>query len=85
MRRRRPIKTPSTRPSSIQKEKDSSFGIGAEFTPEVEGFVRCVDEVGGLRPDRLLEKRTPELKQKEAQIAVLESRLETLELRNNHS
>ena len=32
-----------------------------------------------------LEKRTAELKQKEAQIAVLESRLEALELRNNHS
>jgi Chaperone of endosialidase len=32
-----------------------------------------------------LEKRTEELKQKEAQIAVLESRLEALELRNNHS
>ena len=31
-----------------------------------------------------LEKRTAELKQKEAQIAVLESRLEALELRNNH-
>src|SRR5215471_17970047 len=32
-----------------------------------------------------LEKRTAELKQKDAQIAVLESRLEALELRNNHS
>jgi len=32
-----------------------------------------------------LEKRTAELKQKEARIAVLESRLEALELRNNHS
>ena len=32
-----------------------------------------------------LEKRTAELKQKEAQLAVLESRLEALELRNNHS
>ena len=32
-----------------------------------------------------LEKRTAELKHKEAQIAVLESRLEALELRNNHS
>jgi hypothetical protein len=32
-----------------------------------------------------LEKRTVELKQKEARIAVLESRLEALELRNNHS
>jgi Chaperone of endosialidase len=32
-----------------------------------------------------LEKRTAERKQKEAQIAVLESRLEALELRNNHS
>ena len=32
-----------------------------------------------------LEKRTAELKQKEAQIAVLESRLEALELRKNHS
>ena len=32
-----------------------------------------------------LEKRTAELKQKEAQIAVLESRLEALELRQNHS
>jgi hypothetical protein len=32
-----------------------------------------------------LEKRTVELKQKQAQIAVLESRLEALELRNNHS
>ena len=32
-----------------------------------------------------LEKRTAELKQKEAQIAALESRLEALELRNNHS
>ena len=32
-----------------------------------------------------LEKRTVELKQKEAQIAVLESRLEALELRNNQS
>ena len=32
-----------------------------------------------------LEKRTAELKQKEAQMAVLESRLEALELRNNHS
>jgi hypothetical protein len=32
-----------------------------------------------------LEKRTAELKQKEAQIAVLESRLEALELRNNKS
>ena len=32
-----------------------------------------------------LEKRTAELKQKEAQIAVLEWRLEALELRNNHS
>jgi hypothetical protein len=31
-----------------------------------------------------LEKRTAELKQKEAQIAALESRLEALELRNNH-
>ena len=31
-----------------------------------------------------LEKRTAELKQKEAQIAVLESRLEALELRQNH-
>ena len=32
-----------------------------------------------------LEKRTAELKQKEAQIAVLESRLEALELRQNQS
>ena len=32
-----------------------------------------------------LEKCTAELKQKEARIAVLESRLEALELRNNHS
>jgi hypothetical protein len=32
-----------------------------------------------------LEKRTAELKQKEARIAILESRLEALELRNNHS
>ena len=32
-----------------------------------------------------LEKRTAELKQKQAQIAVLESRLEALELRNNQS
>ena len=32
-----------------------------------------------------LEKRTAELKQKQAQIAVLESRLEALELRKNHS
>ena len=32
-----------------------------------------------------LEKRTAELKQKEAQLAVLESRLEALELRKNHS
>jgi hypothetical protein len=32
-----------------------------------------------------LEKRTAELKQKQAQIAVQESRLEALELRNNHS
>src|SRR4029453_9388391 len=32
-----------------------------------------------------LKKGTAELKQKEAQIAVLESRLEALELRNNHS
>ena len=32
-----------------------------------------------------LEKRTAELKQKEAQMAVLESRLEALELRKNHS
>ena len=32
-----------------------------------------------------LEKRTAELKQKEARLAVLESRLEALELRNNHS
>ena len=32
-----------------------------------------------------LEKRTAELKQKEERIAVLESRLEALELRNNHS
>jgi hypothetical protein len=32
-----------------------------------------------------LEKRTAKLKQKEAQFAVLESRLEALELRNNHS
>ena len=32
-----------------------------------------------------LDKRTAELKQKQAQIAVLESRLEALELRNNHS
>ena len=32
-----------------------------------------------------LEKRTAELKHKEARIAVLESRLEALELRNNHS
>jgi hypothetical protein len=32
-----------------------------------------------------LEKRTAELKQKEARIALLESRLEALELRNNHS
>jgi len=32
-----------------------------------------------------LEKRTAELKQKEARIAVLESRLEALELRKNHS
>jgi hypothetical protein len=32
-----------------------------------------------------LEKRTAELKQKEARVAVLESRLEALELRNNHS
>jgi trimeric autotransporter adhesin len=32
-----------------------------------------------------LEKRTAELQQKQAQIAVLESRLEALELRNNHS
>jgi hypothetical protein len=32
-----------------------------------------------------LEKRTAELKQKEAKIALLESRLEALELRNNHS
>jgi hypothetical protein len=31
-----------------------------------------------------LEKRTAELKQKESRIAVLESRLEALELRNNH-
>ena len=34
---------------------------------------------------QVLEKRTVELKQKEAQIAVLESRLEVLELRKNHS
>ena len=32
-----------------------------------------------------LEKRTGELKQKEVQIAVLESRLEAPELRNNYS
>jgi hypothetical protein len=32
-----------------------------------------------------LEKRTAELKQKQAQIAVLESRLEALELRNSRS
>jgi Chaperone of endosialidase len=32
-----------------------------------------------------LEKRTAELKQKEARIADLESRLDALELRNNHS
>jgi hypothetical protein len=32
-----------------------------------------------------LEKRTAELKHKEKQVAVLESRLEALELRNNHS
>src|SRR6476620_11957416 len=32
-----------------------------------------------------LEKRTAELKEKEAQIAALESRLEALELRNNQS
>jgi uncharacterized protein YhaN len=32
-----------------------------------------------------LEKRTAELKQKEAQIAVLESRLEALEQQKNHS
>jgi hypothetical protein len=32
-----------------------------------------------------LGKRTAELKQKEARIAVLESRLEALQLRNNHS
>jgi uncharacterized protein YhaN len=32
-----------------------------------------------------LEKRTAELKQKETQIAALESRLEALELRTNHS
>ena len=32
-----------------------------------------------------LEKRTGELKQKEVQIAVLESRLEALELRHNYS
>ena len=32
-----------------------------------------------------LEKRTAELKQKEAKMPVLESRLEALELRNNHS
>ena len=32
-----------------------------------------------------LEKRTADLKQKEAQLAVLELRLEALELRNNHS
>jgi hypothetical protein len=32
-----------------------------------------------------LEKRTAELKQKQAQVPVLESRLEALELRNNHS
>ena len=32
-----------------------------------------------------LEKRTGELKQKEVQIAILESRLEALELRNNYS
>ena len=31
-----------------------------------------------------LEKRTAELKQKDARIAVLESRLEALELRKNH-
>ena len=32
-----------------------------------------------------LEKRTAELKQKQVHIAMLESRLEALELRNNHS
>jgi hypothetical protein len=32
-----------------------------------------------------LEKRTADLKQKEAQLTVLELRLEALELRNNHS
>jgi len=32
-----------------------------------------------------LEKRTVELKQKEAQIAALAARLEALELRQNHS
>ena len=34
---------------------------------------------------KALEKRTAELKQKEAQLAVLESRLEALELRQNPS
>ena len=32
-----------------------------------------------------LEKRTAELKQKEAQLAAMAERLEALELRNNHS
>jgi hypothetical protein len=38
-----------------------------------------------MTPVQALEKRTGELKQKEVQIAVLESRLEAPELRNNYS
>jgi uncharacterized protein YhaN len=34
---------------------------------------------------QVLEKRTAELKQKEAQMALLAARLEALELRQNHS
>jgi hypothetical protein len=57
---------------------DAVGQIGSETT------INSGDLAGILMIAVPLEKRTAELKQKEVQIAVLESRLEALELRNNH-
>jgi hypothetical protein len=64
----------------------AAFGHDAVGQIGTETTINSGDMAGILMiAVQALEKRTAELKQKEAQIAVLASRLEALELRNNHS
>jgi hypothetical protein len=64
----------------------AAFGHDAVGQIGTETTINSGDLAGILMiAVQALEKRTAELRQKQAQIAVLESRLEALELRNNQT